>query len=153
MLRKRYRLNWMFECPDAVLTCSILKCPDKNYILFGGHDKTIYLMDEEINIIDDRVFDGWCRCSYTIDLDGDGYKDTLADDRLDLLSFMYVDEMSDSLSKKMERLANLTPIRRLKLSQTDLFVTKLSKKYSSSSFILLNIIDITLSSSVAFEPM
>ncbi len=77
MLRKRYQLNWMFECPDAVLTCSILKCPDRNYILFGGHDKTMYLMDEEINIIDDRVFDGWCRCSYTIDLDGDGCDEVL----------------------------------------------------------------------------
>lgn len=77
MLRKRYQLNWMFECPDAVLTCSILKCPDKNFYVFGGHDKVLYLMDEEINIIDDRVFDGWCRCSYTIDLDGDGCDEVL----------------------------------------------------------------------------
>jgi hypothetical protein len=77
MLRKRYQLNWMFECPDAVLTCSILRCDDKNFLVFGGHDKTLYLMDEQMNIIDDRAFDGWCRCSYSIDLDGDGCDEVL----------------------------------------------------------------------------
>ncbi len=77
MIRKRYQLNWTFECPDAVLTCSVMKCKDKNFLAFGGHDKTLYLMDEEMNIIDDRVFDGWCRCSYPIDLDGDGCDEIL----------------------------------------------------------------------------
>ncbi len=82
MLRKRYQLNWMFECPDAVLTCSVLKCRDKegndrNFLVFGGHDKTLYLMDEEMNIIDDRAFDGWCRCSYSIDIDGNGCDEIL----------------------------------------------------------------------------
>jgi WD40 repeat protein len=77
MLRKRYQLNWMFECPDAVLTCSILKCKNNNFLIFGGHDKTLYLMDEEMNIIDDRAFDGWCRCSYPIDIDGDGCDEIL----------------------------------------------------------------------------
>lgn len=77
MLRKRYQLNWTFECPDAVLTCSILNCNDTNYYVFGGHDKTLYLMDESNNIIDDRVFDGWVRCSYPIDLDGDGCDEIL----------------------------------------------------------------------------
>jgi WD40 repeat protein len=67
----------MFECPDAVLTCSILRCQDKSFLVFGGHDKTLYLMDESMNIIDDRVFDGWCRCSYPIDLDGDGCDEVL----------------------------------------------------------------------------
>lgn len=77
MIRKRYHLNWMFECPDAVLTCSILKCHEKNFLVFGGHDKTLYLMDEEMNIVDDRSFDGWCRCSFPIDLDGDGCDEVL----------------------------------------------------------------------------
>jgi WD40 repeat protein len=77
MLRKRYQLNWMFECPDAVLTCSILKCKNNNFLVFGGHDKTLYLMDQEMNIVDDRAFDGWCRCSYSIDLDGDGCDEIL----------------------------------------------------------------------------
>ncbi|MFX0053239.1 MAG: hypothetical protein ACFE75_02700 [Candidatus Hodarchaeota archaeon] len=77
LLRKRYQLNWMFECPDAVLTCSILKCYENNFLVFGGHDKKIYLMDEEMNIVDDRSFDGWCRCSYSIDLDGDGCDEVL----------------------------------------------------------------------------
>ncbi|MFX0008662.1 MAG: hypothetical protein ACFFAV_18290 [Candidatus Hermodarchaeota archaeon] len=77
MLRKRYQLNWMFECPDAVLTCSVLKCKNNNFLVFGGHDKTLYLMDEKMNIVDDRTFDGWCRCSYSIDLDGDGCDEVL----------------------------------------------------------------------------
>lgn len=77
MIRKRYQLNWTFECPDAVLTCSVLKCRDKNFLAFGGHDKRLYLMDEKMNIIDDREFDGWCRCSYPIDLDGDGCDEVL----------------------------------------------------------------------------
>lgn len=77
MIRKRYQLNWTFECPDAVLTCSIMKCKDKNFLAFGGHDKTLYLMDEQMNIVDDREFDGWCRCSYPIDLDGDGCDEIL----------------------------------------------------------------------------
>ncbi|NVM36007.1 MAG: hypothetical protein HWN81_10450 [Candidatus Lokiarchaeota archaeon] len=78
MLRKRYQLNWMFECPDAVLTCSVLKCQDGiNFLVFGGHDKTLYLMDEDKKIIDERSFDGWCRCTYPIDLDGDGCDEVL----------------------------------------------------------------------------
>ncbi len=77
MLRKRYQLNWMFECPDAVLTCSVLNCGKEKFLVFGGHDKTLYLMDSENNILDDRVFDGWCRCSYPVDLDGDGCDEIL----------------------------------------------------------------------------
>ncbi|MFW9828947.1 MAG: hypothetical protein ACFFEY_15260 [Candidatus Thorarchaeota archaeon] len=77
MIRKRYQLNWMFECPDAVLTCSVLRCNNKNFLIFGGHDKTLYLMDDEMNIVDDRAFDGWCRCTYTIDIDGDGCDEVL----------------------------------------------------------------------------
>ncbi|MFX0030445.1 MAG: hypothetical protein ACFE8B_14630 [Candidatus Hermodarchaeota archaeon] len=77
MIRKRFQLIYMFECPEAVLTCSVLKCQDINFLVFGGHDKTLYLMDESMNIIDDRVFDGWCRCSYPIDLDGDGCDEVL----------------------------------------------------------------------------
>ncbi|MFX1393174.1 MAG: hypothetical protein ACFFAH_06310 [Promethearchaeota archaeon] len=71
MLRRRYVLNWIFEAPDAVLTCSILKCSDKSYLVFGGHDRTLYLMDNDLMIHDDITFDGWCRCTYPIDLDGD----------------------------------------------------------------------------------
>ena len=70
-------MNWTFECPDAVLTCSVMKCKNKNFLAFGGHDKRLYLMDEKMNIIDDREFDGWCRCSYPIDLDGDGCDEVL----------------------------------------------------------------------------
>ncbi|MHA2397734.1 MAG: hypothetical protein ACXADU_02440 [Promethearchaeota archaeon] len=77
MIRKRYQLNWTFECPEAVLTCSVLKCKEKNFLVFGGHDKRLYLMDEKMNIIDDREFGGWCRCSFTVDIDGDGCDEVL----------------------------------------------------------------------------
>jgi WD40 repeat protein len=77
MIRKRYQLIHMFECPDAVLTCSVLKCHENSFLVFGGHDKTLYLMNEQMNIVDDRVFDGWCRCTYPIDLDGDGCDEVL----------------------------------------------------------------------------
>ncbi|MFX1477462.1 MAG: hypothetical protein ACFFCI_04975 [Promethearchaeota archaeon] len=77
MIRKRYQLNYLFECPDAVLTCSVLKCKEKYYLVFGGHDKTLYLMDDKMRILDDRIFDGWCRCSFTIDIDGDGCEEVL----------------------------------------------------------------------------
>ncbi|KKM79228.1 hypothetical protein LCGC14_1352030 [marine sediment metagenome] len=77
MIRKRFQLNWKFECPDAVLTCSILKCQERNFLVFGGHDKKLYLMDEKMNILDDREFDGWCRCSFPVDLDKDGCDEVL----------------------------------------------------------------------------
>ncbi|MFW9940100.1 MAG: WD40 repeat domain-containing protein [Candidatus Thorarchaeota archaeon] len=77
MIRKRYQLIHMFECPDAVLTCSVLKCHENSFLVFGGHDKTLYLMNEQMNILDDRVFDGWCRCTYPVDLDGDGCDEVL----------------------------------------------------------------------------
>ncbi len=68
----------MFECPEAVLTCSVLKCQKGiHFLVFGGHDKTLYLMDDTMNIVDDRTFDGWCRCTYPIDIDGDGCDEIL----------------------------------------------------------------------------
>ena len=76
-LRKRFHQEWVFECPDAVLTCSILRCLDESFLVFGGHDKTFYLMDKDMNILDDITFDGWCRCSYSIDLNGDGQDEVL----------------------------------------------------------------------------
>lgn len=77
MLKKRYTLNWMLEVPDAILTCSILKCKGENYVLFGGHDKTLYVMDLDLNMLDQVSFDGWCRCTYPIDMDGDGIDEVL----------------------------------------------------------------------------
>jgi WD40 repeat protein len=48
-------------------------------LVFGGHDKKLHLMDPNTNleIIDEISFDGWVRCSYTIDLDGDGCDEVL----------------------------------------------------------------------------
>ena len=77
MLRKRFNQNWVFESPDAVDTVSILKCLEKSYLVFGGHDKGLYLMDNDLTILDDISFDGWVRCSFTIDLDGDGCDEVL----------------------------------------------------------------------------
>ncbi|TFG18645.1 MAG: hypothetical protein EU533_07525 [Promethearchaeota archaeon] len=76
-LRKRFNLNWIFEAPEAVLTCSILKCENVSYLVFGGHDRTLYLMDNDMQILDGVSFDGWCRCSYTIDINGDGTDEIL----------------------------------------------------------------------------
>ena len=76
-LKKHFNLNWMFECPDAVLTCSTLKCGDKSYIVFGGHDKTLYLMDENLNILDNITFDGWVRTTHAIDITQDGCEEIL----------------------------------------------------------------------------
>jgi len=76
-LKKRFNLNWMFECPDAILTCSTLKCGDKSYIVFGGHDKTLYLMDESLNILDSITFDGWVRTTHAVDITKDGCEEIL----------------------------------------------------------------------------
>jgi len=67
----------MFECPDAILTCSTLKCGDKSYIVFGGHDKTLYLMDEDLNILDTITFDGWVRTTHAVDITQDGCDEIL----------------------------------------------------------------------------
>jgi hypothetical protein len=77
MIIKRYHQHWVFESPEAVLTCSILNCNDKKYLIFGGHDKNLYLMDLDLTILDDTTFDGWVRCSYTTDIDGDGCEEIL----------------------------------------------------------------------------
>ena len=76
-LKKHFNMNWMFECPDAVLTCSTLKCGDKSYIVFGGHDKTLYLMDENLNILDNITFDGWVRTTHAVDITQDGCEEIL----------------------------------------------------------------------------
>jgi WD40 repeat protein len=67
----------MFECPDAVLTCTPLKCGEKSYIVFGGHDKTLYLMNEELNILDSITFDGWVRTTHAVDITNDGCEEIL----------------------------------------------------------------------------
>jgi len=74
---KNFDLNWMFECPEAILTCSVLQCGDQSYFVFGGHDKTLYLMDHDLTILDSITFDGWCRCSFPIDVTGDGCDEIL----------------------------------------------------------------------------
>jgi len=76
-LKKHFNMNWMFECPDAVLTCSTLKCGNKSYIVFGGHDKTLYLMDENLNILDSITFDGWVRTTHAVDITQDGCEEIL----------------------------------------------------------------------------
>jgi len=90
MIKKYFHQNWIFECPDAVMTSSILKCKDESYLIFGGHDKTLYLMDKDLTMLDDVSFDGWARCCYPIDLDGDGCEEILVgtgDGRLIALKF------------------------------------------------------------------
>ncbi len=67
----------MFECPDAVLSCAILRCEDPTDFIFGGHDKTLYLMDQTLLILDKVYFDGWVRSVFPVDLDGDGCDEVL----------------------------------------------------------------------------
>jgi hypothetical protein len=76
-VKKQFNLDWMFECPDAVLTCSTLECGDASYLVFGGHDKTLYLMNEELNILDSITFDGWVRTTFPIDITKDGCQEVL----------------------------------------------------------------------------
>jgi len=76
-LKKKFNLNWMFEAPEAVLTCSTLCCGDERYLVFGGHDKTLYLMNEDLNILDSITFDGWVRTTFPIDITGDGCDEIL----------------------------------------------------------------------------
>lgn len=76
-VKKQFNLDWMFECPDAVLTCSTLECGDDSYLVFGGHDKTLYLMNEELNILDSITFDGWVRTTFPMDITKDGCQEVL----------------------------------------------------------------------------
>lgn len=77
MQKDHVTLHWMFECPEAILTCSILKSGDESFLVFGGHDRTLYLMDFELNILDSITFDGWVRTSFPIDLTNDGSDEIL----------------------------------------------------------------------------
>ena len=77
MLVKRYHLNWLFEAPDALLTCSVMLCDGVRYFAFGGHDKTLYIMSTEFEILVDIEYEAWVRCSYSIDLTGDGNDELL----------------------------------------------------------------------------
>ncbi len=76
-LQKRYQLKWVFEAPDAIMACSVMKCREEMRLIFGGHDKCLYLMDLELNMICDITFDGWVRCIHAVDLDGDGCDEVL----------------------------------------------------------------------------
>ncbi|MFO8020769.1 MAG: hypothetical protein R6U96_19255 [Promethearchaeia archaeon] len=80
MLKKSFQENWKVEIPTAVLTCTILKCRNKEYIVFGGHDRYLYfgeLKNEDLMISDDIEFDGWIRCIYPIDINNDGCQELL----------------------------------------------------------------------------
>jgi len=78
MIKKNYEYKWIFEAPEAILACKVLKCKKNLYLVFGGHDKTLYIMDLEMNIIDSIDFDGWVRCIRVNDIDGDGCDEILA---------------------------------------------------------------------------
>ena len=107
MIKKRYNLKWVFQAPEAVLTLSTLKCKDKWYLVFGGHDRNLYLMDKDINIIDEITFDGWCRCSFTTDLDGDGCEEILVGAGDGSMLALRYDENKNDLVGLMHKKAKL----------------------------------------------
>jgi len=78
MIKKSYEFKWQFEAPEAILACSILNCNEKSYLVFGGHDKNLYLMNHNRKIVDSIEFDGWVRCIDTKDIDGDGCDEILS---------------------------------------------------------------------------
>lgn len=78
MIKKSYEFQWQFEAPEAILACSILNCNEKSYLVFGGHDRNLYLMDHNRQIVDSIEFDGWIRCIDTRDIDGDGCDEILS---------------------------------------------------------------------------
>ncbi|TXT63115.1 MAG: hypothetical protein BAJALOKI3v1_430011 [Promethearchaeota archaeon] len=78
MIKKSYELKWTYDAPEAILACDIITCHDKIYLVFGGHDRHLYIMNENKEIINSMRFDGWLRCIYTADIDGDGCEEILA---------------------------------------------------------------------------
>lgn len=94
----------MFEAPEAVLACSTLRCGDQCYMVFGGHDKTLYLMDTDLTILDSITFDGWVRSTYAIDLDQDGCDEILVgagDGQFNVVKFVKgIDKLAGIMSYK-----------------------------------------------------
>ncbi|MBD3213975.1 MAG: hypothetical protein GF311_15300 [Candidatus Lokiarchaeota archaeon] len=78
MIKKSYELKWTYNAPEAILACAIINCHDKTYLVFGGHDRHLYIMNEDKDIINSMEFDGWLRCIYTADIDGDGCEEIIA---------------------------------------------------------------------------
>jgi len=54
-----------------------MKCGGKIYYAFGGHDKTLYIMNTKFEIVYNIAYDGWVRTSYAADVTGDGSDELL----------------------------------------------------------------------------
>ncbi|TFF98382.1 MAG: hypothetical protein EU541_06900 [Promethearchaeota archaeon] len=77
VISKNYDFNWDFDASEPILTCSVLKKKEEMYFVYGGHNRTLYFLDKEANILNTVEFDGWVRCSFPIDSDGDGADEIL----------------------------------------------------------------------------
>jgi hypothetical protein len=77
LVSKIYDFNWDFETTGAVLTCCTLETRKKIYLIYGGHEKKLFLLDENANVLSSIEFDGWVRYAYPIDFDQDGNEELL----------------------------------------------------------------------------
>ncbi len=78
LVSKNYDFNWDFNTTGAILTCCTLKTKEKVYLIYGGHDKKLFLLDQNAKLLSSIEFDGWVRCAFSIDFDQDGIEEILA---------------------------------------------------------------------------
>jgi len=77
LISKKYEFNWDFDTSGAILTSVPLKGKEKIYLIYGGHEKKLYLLDQEADILNTIEFDGWVRCAFPIDFDKDDVEELL----------------------------------------------------------------------------
>ncbi|TXT61512.1 MAG: hypothetical protein BAJALOKI1v1_1130002 [Promethearchaeota archaeon] len=97
LVAKTYDFNWDLETTGAILTCNTLKTDEKIYLIYGGHDKKLFLLDQNANLLSSTDFDGWVRCSYSEDFDTDGIEEVLAGTGDGNMLVLKLDEQEEKL--------------------------------------------------------
>ena len=105
-LSKKYSFNWDFNSQEPILTCSVVRRREQIFLVYGGHNRRLYLLDNNANTLSSIEFDGWVRCSFTIDSNGDGLEEVLVgtgDGDMIILAFSdNKDELRGIFHNKME---------------------------------------------------